>query len=430
MSWRDALGLVGRSVVRRPGRAALTIAAVALATALLTALLSIARTAQTRVLGELSKGGPLAGISVAAAAPDPADVDSDNPRPGPARALDRDAVRRVAAIPDVRSVVPIVDARVLVIVPSAVNGSLVETLVGTDLRRSSQLPLTLLSGRLPDPGSATEIAVTPAHLARVGIPKSRAARVVGTELELGAARLFGHDASARYRGRWTRALIVGVVAQEASSGELLAPIEQSRAARAWTAAGDDRGAREGLDPSPYSGLFVVARGLDRVASVRAAITDIGYSTSAPENLVATVQRYLHVVESVLSGIGAIALVIASLGISNALLAAVRERRREIGVLKAIGARDRDVLRVFLIEAGVLGLAGGVVGTALGFVVARTVAAVVNGYLTSQGLGGAHLTVPAPLVGGGIAGATVLAIAAGAVPAWRAAHLPAREAVDA
>ena len=79
---------------------------------------------------------------------------------------------------------------------------------------------------------------------------------------------------------------------------------------------------------------MVANGLGSVSAVRARITAVGYSTSAPENLIASVQRYLHVVEIVLSGIGAIALVIASLGISNALLAAVRERRREIGVLKA------------------------------------------------------------------------------------------------
>src|SRR5207253_6977462 len=125
-------------------------------------------------------------------------------------------------------------------------------------------------------------------------------------------------------------------------------------------------------------------------------TDIGYSTSAPENLVATVQRYVRVVQIVLSGIGAIALVIASLGIGNALLAAVRERRREIGVLKAIGARDRDVLRVFLLEAAALGCIGGVLGTALGVAIARIVGAVVNGYLTSQGLAGTRIVV-APLV---------------------------------
>ena len=59
--------------------------------------------------------------------------------------------------------------------------------------------------------------------------------------------------------------------------------------------------------------------------------------------------------------------VAALGITNAMLAAVRERRREIGVLKAIGARDRDVYRIFLVEAAVLGFVGGVLGTVAGLV---------------------------------------------------------------
>src|SRR5205823_2856306 len=168
--------------------------AVALATALLTGLLSIGRTAETRVLGELSKGGPLAGISVAAAAPDPSGVDSDNPQPGPPRELGPDAVRRIAALPEVRAVVPILDARVLVIVPDRLRladgttvvprlrggvgpqGAMVETLVGTDLRHAGQLPLTVLAGRLPDAASPAEVAVTPGHLARLGLRKSDAKR--------------------------------------------------------------------------------------------------------------------------------------------------------------------------------------------------------------------------------------------------------------
>src|SRR5439155_18858422 len=116
--------------------------------------------------------------------------------------------------------------------------------------------------------------------------------------------------------------------------------EQMKQARAWAAAGGDGGRRVQIPTSPYSGLFGIARGLDHVSRVRAQITDIGYATTAPENLIASVQRYLRVVEIVLAGIGLIALVIASLGIANALLAAVRERRREIGGRQAIGARDR------------------------------------------------------------------------------------------
>jgi ABC-type antimicrobial peptide transport system permease subunit len=436
-----------RSVLRRPGRAVLTVAAVALASALLTALLTMARTAETRVLGELSKGGPLAGITVAAAQPDPSQIDSDNPRPGIPHDINDAAIHRIAALSQVKSVVPIVDAQLLAVVDDPIRladgtsvsarpgvtddrGGFGVTMVGADLRRSLQLPLSVLAGRLPNPGSLTEVDVTPTYLARLGLTRRDAARLVGTDVELGAPRAFGDGRAPQVRGRWIRAEVVGVVAQQASGGDVVAPIEQAQAARKWTLGGVDGGQEFALHNSPYSGLFVVAQGLDKVASVRAGITNIGYSSSAPENLIASVQRYLHVVEIVLSGIGLIALVIASLGITNALLAAIRERRREIGVLKAIGARDGDILRVFLFEAGLLGLAGGLIGTLLGFVIARTVGAVVNGYLTSQGLMGVRLGIPGAIVAGGIGGAALLALVAGVGPAWRAAHLPAREAVDA
>jgi ABC-type antimicrobial peptide transport system permease subunit len=447
MRWRDAVWLALRSVLRRPGRAVLTVAAVALASALLTALLTMARTAETRVLGELSKGGPLAGITVAAAQPDPTQIDSDNPRPGVPRNINDNAIHRIAALPNVKSVVPIVNAELFAVVddpvrladggavslrPGTVNdrGGFGVTLVGADLGRSRELPLSVLAGRLPIAGSLTEVDVTPTYLARLGLSRREAARIVGTEVELGSPRAFGDGSGTQLRGRWTRAEVVGVVAQQASGGDLVAPIQQAQAARQWTLGGVDGGQQFSLESSPYSGLFVVADGLDKVASVRVGITNIGFSSSAPENLIASVQRYLHVVEIVLSGIGVIALVIASLGITNALLAAIRERRREIGVLKAIGARDSDVLRVFLFEAGVLGLAGGLCGTLLGFLIAQTVAAVVNGYLTSQGLVSVRLGIPGVIVAGGIGGAALLALVAGALPAWRAAHLPAREAVDA
>ncbi len=143
------------------------------------------------------------------------------------------------------------------------------------------------------------------------------------------------------------------------------------------------------------------------------------------------QRYLQVVDMVLGAIGVIALLIAALGITNALLAAVRERRREIGVLKAIGAHDRDVLRWFLVEALICGVSGGLIGTAFGIATIAVVSHIVNDYLVSQGLLGVDLggaPVATSLIG--VAGAAVLSLIAAAWPALRAARLPAREAVGA
>jgi ABC-type antimicrobial peptide transport system permease subunit len=445
VTWLDSLVLAARNVARRPGRAVLTVIAVALAAALFSALLTIAATARTRVLDQLSNGGPLAGIEVAAAAPDPAEVDNDNARPGAPRNLDDDALGQMAGLADVRSVVPVTTTRVVVVPPvpftapdgrtlsfdddvsrrDRARGGTFETLVGTDVGRADDLPVSILAGRLPIVGSEVEVAVTPSWLAHFGLDRGDGSEVVGTRVQIGAPRAFDGDV---VRLRWTSAVVVGVVAQQAAPGALLGSLELVAAGRSWTQQGAG-GERFGVDESPYSAAFVVARGLDDVSNVRNEITGIGYSTRAPENLIARVQRYLHVVELVLTAIGVISLVIAALGVTNTLLAAVRERRREIGVLKAIGARDGDVVRLFLLEAAALGVAGGVVGTFAGLGMASIVAAVVNDYLRSQSLASVDPELSPLIIAAGIAGAGALALVAGVVPALRAARLSAREAVE-
>jgi putative ABC transport system permease protein len=434
MTWRAAVALAFKGLRRRPGRAALTVLAVCLAASLLTALLTISGSAETRVLNELSKGGPLAGIKVAAARPDPAQIGRDDARPGEPKDLDETAVTTIRSLPEVRDVIPVVAARLLVVSPTQdQEGNLLEpfleTAVGVDVAASNTLPITVLAGRLPTPGAVTEVAVTEGYLDRLGLQRPDAAQVVATELRLGAAQAFQTRDQVRARGRWQRVQIVGVVAQEAADGQILAPNELVDVARDWTNSGlpDEE---LGFDSSPYAGLFVIADGLDNVGAVRNEITAIGYSTSAPENLIASVRRYLHVVEIVLTAIGIIALLVAALGIANAMLAAVRERRREIGVLKAIGARDRDVLRIFVVEAAVLGFVGGALGAVGGWLIARAVGGVVNGYLASQGLVRVELVFPLWVLAGAVVGSTLLAAAAGTLPAVRAARLPAREAVGA
>jgi hypothetical protein len=440
--WRDAVTLAGQQLRRRPGRVALTVGAVALAAALLTALLTMATTAQARVLDQVASGGPLSGIKVAAAEPNLDQIDQDQPTPGAPRDLDATGLNRLRRLPGVKAAFPVVSVGVFVVEPDRrPDGAPLrpssDTLVGVDLSRPDLLPITVVAGRLPAPDATDEAAVAPGYLERLGLARTDAAKVIGTEIEYASGRASGDlpgrdpDGDRRLiRGRWVRATIVGVVAQDAGPGRILVPLAAATAARDWTANGPDQGRVLRLSTSPYSGAFVIADGIDAVPGVRNEITSVGFATSAPENLIASVRRYLRVVEIVLSGIGVIALVVATLGIANAMLAAVRERRREIGVLKAIGARDGDVLRIFVMEAGSLGFVGGVLGTALGIGAAQSVVAVVNRYLTAQGLTGVGLDVPLPIIALGVLGSMVLALLGGTLPARRAARLSPREAVAA
>jgi ABC-type antimicrobial peptide transport system permease subunit len=163
--------------------------------------------------------------------------------------------------------------------------------------------------------------------------------------------------------------------------------------------------------------------------VRAEIAVLGFATSAPEHLVASVQQYLGIVDIVLGSIGSVALTVALLSVANALLAALHERRREIGVVKAIGGRDRDVLRWFLVEALGMGLAGGAAGAVAGVVIAELVGLAVNRYLVAHGLGSLDLIgVPVLIPLLGWLGTGMLAVVAGSLPSLHAARVPAREAV--
>lgn len=232
MSWADAFRLAARSVLRRPGRAALTVVAVALAAALFTAMLTMAATAQGRVLNQLAKGGPLAGIQVAAAASDPSQLGSDNPTQGPPKPIDQAALTRISHVSGVGTVLPIVTAQTLVIWPGhTTNGAggggapddsrsvVFDQLVGVDLTHSSDLPITISAGRLPAPGSLTQVVVTPVFLARYGITNKRGTGAIGSVIELGAPRGFrGPDGSQVFPSRWTQATVVGVAAQQAGSG--------------------------------------------------------------------------------------------------------------------------------------------------------------------------------------------------------------------
>jgi putative ABC transport system permease protein len=156
---------------------------------------------------------------------------------------------------------------------------------------------------------------------------------------------------------------------------------------------------------------------------------MGFNTFSILDATRSLRRFFAVLDLFLSIFGSLALAVAALGIVNTLVMAILERRREIGIMKAIGASDGDVKKLFLAEAAVMGLLGGMVGVALGWVIGRLVNAGANLYLRRQNLPSESLwEVPWWLVGGAIAFAIVISMISGLYPAARAAKLDPVEAL--
>jgi putative ABC transport system permease protein len=173
----------------------------------------------------------------------------------------------------------------------------------------------------------------------------------------------------------------------------------------------------------YPSLSVRVKSPDRVEPVQDAIRKMGFSTFSILDATRSLRRFFAVFDLFLGIFGSLALAVATLGIVNTLVMAILERRREIGIMKAIGASDGDVKKLFLAEAAVMGLVGGMLGVALGWAMGRLINAAANVYLHRQNLPSENLwEVPWWLVAGAIAFAIVISMISGLYPAARAAKL--------
>ena len=118
----------------------------------------------------------------------------------------------------------------------------------------------------------------------------------------------------------------------------------------------------------YSSINVKAESLDAVADVEQSIKDLGYSTYSMQSMRDELNKQTRQIELMLGGLGAISLLVAAIGITNTMIMSISERTKEIGIMKALGCYVRDIRAMFLMEAGSIGLLGGILGLIFSFII--------------------------------------------------------------
>ena len=150
-----------------------------------------------------------------------------------------------------------------------------------------------------------------------------------------------------------------------------------------------------------------------------------FRISTPEEILATIGTVLNIITGFLLGVAAISLLVGGIGITNTMYTSVLERRKEIGILKSVGAQNKDVLAIFTIEAGLLGLVGGFVGVIIGIIFSKGLEYIAVNVLAASIL---QVSIPAYLIIGVLAFSFLIGCFSGLWPSWQATKVSPVEAL--
>jgi putative ABC transport system permease protein len=315
---------------------------------------------------------------------------------------DVDEIKRVPGM-DSTAVSPFVSSRVAM---SYKNSNVTAGIIGVDpktFERASGGTLKIENGRMLKPGDA-HVAVL-AHGAATDLFKDN--------VKLDAKMIIGGK---EYK-------VIGILKSAGSSlggsdNSIYVPIDDAR-----EALGDIIGKNEvtgiwsqvAKDQDPK----IVAARVEKRLEIKHKVkpTDKDFSVLTSESIQQQIGAITGLLTAFLGGVAAISLIVGGVGVANTMFMSVMERTREIGILKAVGARKNAIMEIFLIESGLIGLMGGLIGVALGILISLVLSA---------------LNLPSAITLELAGGAIFFSVAVGAIsgyfPARRAAQLQAVEAL--
>ncbi|HPL70110.1 MAG TPA: ABC transporter permease [Brevefilum sp.] len=179
----------------------------------------------------------------------------------------------------------------------------------------------------------------------------------------------------------------------------------------------------------FDTAIVVADDRQNVLNIASQINDMGFMAYTPQEYIEGVNNFFVVLQVIFGGVGGIALLVAAIGIANTMTMAILERTREIGLMKAIGATNQDVLSIFLGESASIGFIGGIGGVLLGLLLGELINIFGSVYMAGQDSGmmsssstGILVATPPWLILFALLFSTLIGLISGVYPAVRAASL--------
>ena len=174
--------------------------------------------------------------------------------------------------------------------------------------------------------------------------------------------------------------VVGVITETRGESDytIYMPLAQVKLINEWA-----QNRRINYNKEGYGQVIVKVGDVDKVLEISDQITQMGFQAFTPQSFVQGINNFYNVLQIIFGGVGAIALLVAAIGIANTMAMSILERTREIGLMKAVGATNRDVLAIFLGEAAGIGFIGGLGGVLIGWLAGQGINVLAIVYLAGQ-----------------------------------------------
>jgi len=344
--------------------------------------------------------------------------------------LDEESLKEVKKINGVEAAFPELRFPAQIHLGDKEQFSLVQVLSADTCR-----PMPLLAGHCYDPNEPNGILVSGSLVRRLGI--NEPSEAIGRQIEIATLTLdfrlasllrmaFSSGDQALPIARESYRFVVTGVAERMPFGGMGDAYIQPEAASGMrklslTSVWDFF--RPAGEAANYSMITVKVGSAKDISPVKKELESRGFRTFAWIDQLDQMRIGFLIMDMVLIAVGMIGVTVASLGIVNTMVMSILERYREIGIMKAVGATDGDVQRIFLFESGAIGLLGGLFGLALGWLVSAIINEVVNAIMSRQSAPRMeHFSFPWWLCLGAIAFSILVSLAAGIFPTRRAARV--------
>ena len=423
----DLLTLIWSNLARRKGRVALTTIGVIIGTAAVVLLVSLGMGLQQNAEAQLGGIGDLTRVVVYPGFSEGPAVDiGPGGGSGQTAPLNQAAIDSIAALPGVTAVIPqdYFQSWAIIRVGRLEGGS---SIIGVGTEDLGELGVEAAQGELLLTRGTVIIGSQVASSfydprARPGQEPPAPPDLYGQTLNFELVK-FAEDGTQITKK--TRARVVGVLSeiQDEPDWSIFMPMNELDGYNAWVT-----GQRIDRDKNGYNTLIVKVDDVDQVLDVADQITAMGFQAWSPQSFVEGISSFYLVLQVAFGSMGAIALLVAAIGIANTMTMAILERTREIGLMKAVGANNRHVLSIFLGEAAGIGFLGGLGGILISWGLGQILNVLVLSYMAGQAVesGGLPPTVavvtPLWLPLSALVFATLMGLASGLYPALSAATL--------